>query len=171
MSRGFAFGSALTLLALAACSSSTNSGGGHTPTGGVTGYTDCKSSPILTMPGRASTTQGCIQYQYDGDSVLSLTHLNAAFNCCADSFTATFDFVDRKITITEIEWLTAPCDCDCLYDVDSKISGLAPGTWTIKVIEPYLDVNDAALEFTVNLLSAPSGSHCVARDHYPWGAP
>ena len=63
------------------------------------------------------------------------------------------------------------CDCLCLFDLDYEITNLPPGVYTIRVNEPYLWEGAEVLEFTVDLSAVPSGSHCVYRDHYPWGTP
>jgi hypothetical protein len=111
--------------------------------------------------------QDCMEYQYDGESILSLKHVNAGFNCCPE-IAANITIEDNIITIEEIE-ISGECFCLCLFDVDYEISNLPPGEYTIKVNEVYLEEADEILEFTVDLTSSPSGTHCVYRDHYPWG--
>ena len=143
------------------------------PTGRLTGSSDCKVHPAGKGEAGASADntppdQDCLEYEYDGVSILRLKHVNAGFNCCPDSFTAAFEFDGQQITITEVEWLRAPCDCLCLYDLDLRITGLPAGTWTIKVVEPYLWPEAEPLEFTVDLVASPSGEYCVTRDRYPW---
>jgi hypothetical protein len=141
------------------------------PVGQVVAFSDCKGMLKTATASDVSSDQDCIEHDYDGDSVLVLKHVNAAFNCCPDSFTVAFDFAGRSITIAEIEWLTTPCKCLCLYDVDLRITGLPAGTWTITVVEPYLWPGAEPLTFTLDLVVSPSGKYCVTRDLYPWGEP
>lgn len=140
------------------------------PTGTLVDYTGCKTF----LKGSVSTppTLDCIEYEYDGASVLSLKHVNAGFNCCPSAIEADITIEDNLITIDESESFDTlgPCYCLCLFDVDLEIINLPPGQYTIRVNELYLQTGDDTLEFTINLSSSPySGSHCVDRDHYPWG--
>jgi hypothetical protein len=109
----------------------------------------------------------CIEYQYNGNGTLTLRHINAGFNCCPGEITATIEFDNTVITITERE-REQGCRCLCLFDLDYEIDNLAPGQYTIRVIEPYVSSNDQALEFTVNFTSTPSGNICLTRNNYPW---
>jgi hypothetical protein len=115
----------------------------------------------------APSDKDCIEYEYDGEDVLLLTHVNAGFNCCPE-ITADITIVDNIITIEEIE-ISGDCDCLCLFDVYYEIINLEPGEYTILVVEPYLHEDEEILEFTVDLSSSTSGSYCVDRYHYPWG--
>jgi hypothetical protein len=141
------------------------------PKGTTVGFTDCKGYAALKATEDMPPDQDCVEYQYDGESVLLLKHVNAGFNCCPDSFAAEFHIQAGRITIDEIEWLTHPCYCLCLFDLDYQITGLPPGEYTIRAVEPYLQEGDEILEFTVDLVSSPSGAYCVQRDRYPWGIP
>ena len=109
----------------------------------------------------------CVEYQYYGDSILELHHINAGFNCCPGEIVADIDINDNVIIIRENE-TDSGCFCLCLFDVNYKIEGLMPGIYTIIFIEPYANDQDEKLEFTVNLNRATSGTYCVSRDHYPW---
>jgi len=114
--------------------------------------------------------QDCIEYEYDGESVLLIRHVNSAFNCCPTDILTDISIYENLITIAESEYLVIPCDCLCLFDVDVKITNLEPGQYTIKVMQLYLDPDAERLEFTIDLSSSPSsGSYCVERDRYPWG--
>jgi len=171
MRNQFAFGAALLSVILMSCSSANESGNASAPTGTVASFSQCKSSLQASAMDTTLPNQDCLEYQYDGDSVLLFKHVNAAFNCCPDSFTAAFSFAGQLITIEEAERLTHPCNCLCLFDLNLRIVDLTPGTYTIKVEEPYLWEGATVLEFTVDLRSSPSGSYCVTRDRYPWGTP
>ena len=137
------------------------------PFGFLVDATGCKEFSNEGAIDSTPPTQDCIDYHYNGEEVLLLTHLNAGFNCCP--------VIDPEITIanniirieeTEVEGL---CDCLCLFDLEYEIRNLPAGTYAIVVVEPYVREGDEKLVFTVDLTAAPSGSHCVERTHYPWG--
>jgi hypothetical protein len=141
------------------------------PFGSLTGYDGCiefgKDGRTDSIP----PDQDCVVYQYDGAGVLLLKHVNAGFNCCPDELLADITVQDNVITIEEDESLeSGGCDCLCLFDVDYRIDNLPPGEYTIRIYGMYL-LGAEILEFTVDLASSPSGTHCVYRDHYPWGIP
>ncbi len=137
------------------------------PVGFLADYGDCKQfqkgTPVRSTP----PDQDCMEYQYDGQSVFLLKHVNAGFNCCPE-IAADITIAGDLITIEEIE-ISGDCDCLCLFDLNYEIRDLQPGEYTITVIEPYVEEGDETLEFTVDLISSPSGSYCVYRDYYPWG--
>lgn len=137
------------------------------PTGFLVDSYGCKEFPKGTPPDSTPPDQDCMEYEYDGESILLLKHVNAGFNCCPE-IAADITIEDNIITIEEIE-ISGVCFCLCLFDIDYEIRNLPPGEYTITVIEPYVEQGDEILEFTVDLISSPSGSHCVYRDYYPWG--
>ncbi len=116
----------------------------------------------------ADSHEDCIGYQYNGRDTLTLSHINACFNCCPGEITAKIDFNNSLITITERE-REQGCRCQCLFDLDYEVRNLAPGVYTIRIIEPYVEASDQVLELTIELVSARSGTHCVPRNYYPWG--
>lgn len=139
------------------------------PTGYLISNTGCKSFEG-DSPDQHGNTQSCIQYDYDGTGTLSLTHVNAAFNCCPDYLTAVFSFVGNTITITEGENLNSGgCDCICLFDLQFQIDNLPPGEYHIIFEELYVQGEDLPLDFVVDLSQAVSDEYCVDRTHYPWG--
>jgi hypothetical protein len=143
---------------------------GEGPSGTVLGSEGCKEFQKEVLADSTPPDQDCIQYQYDGEGVLLLKHVNAGFNCCPDEILADITIVENVITIGEGESLEdGGCDCLCLFDVNYQISDLPPGEYTIVVHQLHLIEGDEILQFTVDLVSSPSGSHCVHRDHYPWG--
>ena len=87
-----------------------------------------------------------------------------------DEILADIGIQGNVITIQEDESLEpgGGCDCLCLFDMDYRIDNLPPGEYVIRVYGMYL-LGAEILEFTVDLASSPSGTHCVYRDHYPWG--
>ena len=157
-----------------ACSNSksTNPAGSDNPDLTVSKVTgsDCKPTYIINSSA-VSADQDCLRFSYGVDGVLQINRINVCFNCCPDSFGVKIDYADKVITITEREFLTHPCDCLCLYDIDYTISGLTKSKYTIKVVEPYVEVSEqnAALEFDVDFSKTPTGEFCVYRPDYPWG--
>ncbi len=140
--------------------------------GVMLGYTGCKEFEKDSPPDSTPPDQDCIEYQYDGEGVLLLKHVNSGFNCCPDEILGEITLVGNTITITENESLeSGGCDCLCLFDVDYQINDVPPGEYTITVNQLYLMEGDELLQFTVDLTSSTSGEYCVQRDHYPWGTP
>ncbi|HUV29523.1 MAG TPA: hypothetical protein VMY05_00330 [Acidobacteriota bacterium] len=137
------------------------------PSGQLVGSTDCKEfEPHVAA--HTPATQDCIQYQYDGSSVLQLNHINAGFNCCP-VITAEISVDGGVIRITEKDSLfEGGCLCLCLFDVQYEIRDLRPGKYKIVVTEPLLAEGDEKLEFTVDLAACASGGYCVERQNYPW---
>ena len=78
---------------------------------------DCKVFEDFHAGDGIGSDQDCIEFEYDGEGVLSIKHINAAFNCCPDSFGVEVHLEGDVITIVEQEYLTNPCFCLCLYDM------------------------------------------------------
>jgi Dockerin type I domain len=140
------------------------------PYGYVAGYGECKSSVKASKTDSIPPDQDCISYQYNESGVLSLQHINAAFNCCVDDIIVDLYSNGDTILIQEAE-VNPNCRCLCLYDLDIVVTNLPPGQYFIKVIEPYAQEGDPPLEFPVDLAVVPSGNFCAGRDHYPWQPP
>jgi hypothetical protein len=148
-----------------------NEGGSTEPYGRLVSRTDCHSHSVATAAGGEYETPGdmsCVDWQYSvADGVLSLKHINAAFNCCPGQITAGISISNDTITIVEREEQSM-CDCSCLYDLEFEIRNLPPGSCTIRFVEPYVQPGDERLDFTVDLANLPAGMTCVYRGHYPW---
>jgi hypothetical protein len=131
----------------------------------------CKSFENGIGPDSIPLNQDCVFWEYDGQSVLSIHHKNAGFNCCPlEQFAELVSFSNGVLVMAEDEILEGGwgCECLCLFDVDYSVKRLPPGEYTIRIIGMYLYGNPP-LEFTVSLTDSPSdGSHCITRDHYPW---
>jgi hypothetical protein len=141
---------------------------GPSPQGRLVGRTNCKGSLQANSQGTIRTTnQECVEYVYDGRSVLRLKHVNAGFNCCPGTITADILTLGDEIRIKEKE-SSSLCDCNCLYDIDYEFVYVSPGIYRISVVGPYQIEGDPPLEFLVDLDGAASGSFCVERTHYPW---
>ncbi len=133
-------------------------------------HTDCKTFAdrlIIDMP---HLTRDCFVYEYDGGSVLHITRTNAAFNCCPDSLTADATITQSTIIIEEIEWVTTPCDCLCLYDMEFEITNVRPGIVKLRFMESYLAPGATLLQATIDLIKQPSGAFCANREFYPWSS-
>jgi hypothetical protein len=171
---GFAAVTAVLALLVMSCSEKAADGDANGPVeaGTVTDVSGCKTFESGSTRSFATPTQSCIQYEYDGASVLRITHVNAGFNCCPDSLGVSVHAVDGNITIQEMEWLlSGGCHCLCLFDMTYEVPFVEPGEYTLKFNEPYVLADDNELKFTVDLVTAPTGSICVDRDRYPWGNP
>lgn len=118
----------------------------------------------------ADTISGdCLLYSYDGSSLLSLTHINTAFNCCPDSFPVTISLSGDTLRIVENEMLDqGGCNCLCLYDLEYRVSDLPPGSYQLEIGQMYLGDGGETHHITLELSGAVSGNHCIARSHYPW---
>ena len=144
---------------------------GTSPQGRLISRTNCKSSlPTNSQAAETSrvASQECVEYIFDGKSVLRLKHVNAGFNCCPGTVSADIQITGGEIRIREKE-SSSLCDCNCLYDLDYEFVGVAPGIYRILVIGPYQIESEPPLEFLIDLSGAASGSYCVERTHYPWG--
>jgi hypothetical protein len=140
------------------------------PSGQLTGSSECKTFPASFAKSDVGPDQDCLEWQYDGASLLALRHVNAGFNCCPRLLLAQIVIQGADIGIDESEDLTgAGCFCLCLYDLDYEIANLPPGVYSITVNEPYAPEGGEVLEFTLDLVNSPVGSYCIQRDTYPWG--
>ena len=142
------------------------------PLANITNFNGCKTFDVGNRNDTIPSDMDCILYQYDGEGILSIEHINAGFNCCPDNIIADISIEENIITILENETFSdtlGGCYCLCLFDVDYEIINLPPGEYTIQVIGLCLMEGDDSLVFTVDLNSTPEGDFCVYRDHYPWG--
>jgi hypothetical protein len=112
--------------------------------------------------------QDCLQYRWvDGDTLI-LKHINAAFNCCPEGVDVTLKVSGDTLMVTEQE-RSALCDCNCLYDLGYRISGIGLAKWHISVKEQYVQPAERALSFEINLEESTAGEQCITRSGYPWG--
>jgi len=135
-------------------------------TGAMTGYGTCKT---FDAKDPIPPTQDCVVYSYDGQGVLSLTHVNASFNCCPEQLLADIVIEDNVITITEYETLeNGGCDCMCLFDVDYEFVDIPPGDYTIRVVEYVSQWGDTLQSMVTLLPEVTEGQFCVEWGIYPW---
>ena len=67
----------------------------------------------------------------EGDR-LTVTHLDATYNCCPDDIEVSLAVDEWLLVLTETEILVTPCDCMCCYEVESTVESLAPGEYTVE---------------------------------------
>jgi hypothetical protein len=131
------------------------------------GSTGCKGHFLKTEPDSANLD--CIQYAWLKGDTLVIKHVNAGFNCCPGGFGTTLRVSGDTLIVEERED-AAMCDCDCLFDLDYYLSGVARRTWWLRIVEPYVDtLKEEALFSRIELRKEASGEFCVTRDYYPWG--
>ncbi|MGD9346730.1 MAG: hypothetical protein PVH84_12755 [Candidatus Aminicenantes bacterium] len=143
---------------------------GSQPVGTLVGYEGCKTFATNSSLDAVSyaNTQECIEYDYDGESILRLNHINAGFNCCPGEIEATISVSDNMIVIADREEEQG-CFCQCLFDLQYEILELGRGEYTLAITGPYIQDTDEQLLFNLQLAGPISGTFCVNRTHYPWG--
>jgi hypothetical protein len=135
--------------------------------GSLVGHSGCK--PYVPAGSKVDhlSNEDCIDYSYSA-GVLSLRHVNGAFNCCPASIVGDVYVGDGMIWIEEDETFDFdPCPCLCVYDIDYQIVNLPPGQYTVR-IEGLNLPESQYLETVVDLITTPAGSYCVERTTYPW---
>jgi hypothetical protein len=109
----------------------------------------------------------CINFRFEGDSVLTLMHKNAAFNCCPESFKVDVELKGDSLIIREDD-AKQLCKCNCLYDLDIMVHNIAAGTYHVRIIEAYPNEEEAQLVFDINLKKDLEGEYCVSRAEGWW---
>jgi hypothetical protein len=140
------------------------------PVGTFVGYEGCKTFTTDSGLDASSyvNTKECIEYEYDGASILRLKHINAGFNCCPGEIDATISVSNNMILIEDREEAQG-CFCQCLFDLQYEILELGRGEYTLAITGPYIQDTDERLLFNLRLAGPSSGIFCVNRTHYPWG--
>lgn len=142
---------------------------------GTTAAVDDSGGHVVSFGGQCKMAadsfpldQECMSYSYV-DGGLTITHGNAALNCCAKDVAVAFEVVGDAIDISvaEAEGYT-PCDCNCLFNVDYAFDMLPVGTYTVTIKNPYVPMGDAPLSQQLNLAMTPIGQVCVDRSAAPW---
>ena len=126
----------------------------------------CKGGMALKT-GDPSPEQACIRYEYEGDSLLTLHHLNAGFNCCPENFAVDIEVKGDSLIIREDD-LKHGCKCNCLFDLDIQLHNLPADSYHVRIVEsnPY-GLWDK-LTFDVDLDRKPEGEYCVTRPEGWW---
>ncbi len=126
----------------------------------------CKSNGLLKT-GDPVPEQSCIKYSYDGDSLLTLMHFNAGFNCCPESFVMDIEVKGDSLIIRE-EDAKHGCKCNCLFNLDILVRNLPAGTYHVRVVESKIDYTWPQLSFDLDLKKEPEGEFCVTRPEGWW---
>jgi len=63
---------------------------------------------------------------------INVTHLNSTYNCCPDDIEVALAHQGSYLRLQEKEILTTPCDCLCCYNVETRVSGLQAGEYTLE---------------------------------------
>lgn len=116
---------------------------------------------------KAVEGESCIIWEYDGQGLLSIQHVNACLNCCPEN-SATVTVSGGEITLDETT-VNGLCDCICLFDIDFVVENLQPGEYTIAVDEHIGQIWPESFEFTVDLNATPTGMVCLERNLDPYG--
>ena len=91
--------------------------------------TGCKDGTV--PPSKDSWPEG-LEFTYD-NGVLTVTHVNAEFNCCLDYIDVEMELAGFTIDLYEEEVTPNPCWCICPFDVVTHIANLDPGTYTVNI--------------------------------------
>lgn len=109
----------------------------------IGGWGPCPAEPHLhgysnsgCLPAQAFEYEPCpdedaFELTVVGDR-LSVSHLNATYNCCPEDIVVELTVGEWLILLTEREILETPCDCMCCYEVSCTVGGLAPGAHTVE---------------------------------------
>jgi hypothetical protein len=140
----------------------------HMGTLSVTSSSDmvCKGNNALKSNDPAPEIS-CIQYSYDGDSLLVLHHVNAGFNCCPGSFSVDIEVKGDSLIIREDD-VQHLCRCNCIYDLDIQVHNLPADSYHVRIVEPYVHPTWPHLIFDVDLAKKPEGEFCVTRQEGWW---
>jgi len=109
----------------------------------------------------------CINFSYDGDSLLTMMHYNAGFNCCPERFTVDIEVKGDSLIIREAE-LKQGCKCNCLFNLEIKVHNLPADTYHVRFVEPCVNHSISRLIFDLDLKKEPVGQFCVTRPEGWW---
>ena len=127
----------------------------------------CKSGLKSSGTEDTSDSLSCVEYYFDeANNKLTLKHINAGFNCCPENIYVQTSLSGDTIIIEEHE-VDGMCDCDCLYDLEIELEGIAAKKYQIEFNEPYASPGE--ISFEVDLTNTAEGEFCVTRKFYPWG--
>jgi len=113
--------------------------------------------------------QSCIRWSYDDNGTLTITHINAGFNCCPEKLLASFEINDNNIYITEDDSL-ALCHCNCLYDLEMVLQNIAPDNYILHISEPLVADSSEQFRIELDLKHHAQGEFFIDRTFYPWGS-
>lgn len=128
--------------------------------------TDCKIPGDNCYSDNFHSTDEGMDYYYDGNGTLFLTHVNAAFDMCPGESFIEFSIDSNVITI-EVTEAEHGCDAMCLYDLKYRLENLPFDQYFFKIITPYTK-QIAPFEFSIDLNYTREGSFNIRRNFYPW---
>ena len=130
--------------------------------GRMVSSSDCKSLKSNVFVS-ASDSLSCAEYSYnESRNKLFIKHINAGFQCGADSLYCIIDISNDTILIQEFD-TPRQNDCYCLYDLEIQIDGVESRKYHITFIEPERG-NQEQIRFGVDLASQKEGICCVTRN-------
>jgi hypothetical protein len=136
--------------------------------GSLTNHSDCKNIKSEDLKTAYPDSVSCVLFSYNEDNhTLQFHHINAGFNCCPEGLYCEISSSNDTIFIQEFEKEQA-CNCDCLFDLDIELQGVASKIYQVRFIEPYIQGQEE-LFFEMDLSSGNEGEYCVTRKVYPWG--
>lgn len=156
-------------LTIVSCEKKSNDDKQGAISGRLISNTTCKSDYRYSAPvDETPDSISCVEYSFDNEThKLTLKHINAGFNCCADSLYCKIELKGDTILVREFE-KSAQCDCNCLYDLDIEIDGVDMKKYQVKFVEPYIR-EQTEIVFGIDLARVMEGSYSVIRKSYPWG--
>lgn len=66
------------------------------------------------------------------NNTLHIVHKNSVQNCCLDEIKVTLEVEGNILKVKEEPVESAPCDCECCYNVESTIIDLSPGVYVLE---------------------------------------
>ena len=133
---------------------------------GVTSDMVCRGNDPLKTSDTVSE-KSCIHYSFDGDSLLTMMHYNAGFNCCPESFAVDIEVKGDSLIIREDD-ARHGCKCNCLYNLDIRVRNLPADTYHVRIVESYVNYSWPLLIFDLDLKKKPEGDFCVTRPEGWW---
>jgi hypothetical protein len=157
----------LSLILICSCSDDSNE-----PSGSISGSlyhnSGCTGSGGTGSGGTIQVEEyprhlGAITYEYiNGSNLLKLKHFNAEFNCCLTYSASVVESSGQKISITyKIE--TDPCDCVCLYNMETHVNNVARTKYTIDFVGLYNKQGEKVL-LEIDLSQQTTGELVFERD-------
>ncbi|MFH1312013.1 MAG: hypothetical protein ABIJ00_02190 [Candidatus Eisenbacteria bacterium] len=147
---------ACTLVAILAAGCA-HMGPAVTPVYEVTGTVGCKDERTNQLLGGVHDPEECVQFDYDGESVLTLRHVNIRENCAVVQIAGEIEFGSGNVIRIE-EWPEMDGSpylafCTCLFDVDYRITGLGSGEYRVMIGSPGFSIPHT--DFELRLLDRP----------------
>lgn len=124
---------------------------------------ECVEAAAAGALGQVVLLPECIQWSYQ-DSVLSLTHLQAVYNCCLDSIEINMAVTEQAITIVESEYPEGGegCRCTCRYDLEYQVVIPSAGTYVLHLrSNSQYEGLQELFEISLDLTATPSGIFCL----------